>query len=116
MRPYRGGAQGRILYPPVAVPAAEHFPYSPWPFAMRDTFPEKGYRGWLPGGAEPRPYIDTIRKADYNVPFVDNTPLIRASLRVAASRALAKALNMASSLWWSFSPYSTFRCRFIMAL
>ena len=60
------GAQGRIPYPPAAVPAAEHLPYS--------------------------------------VPLVDKTPSIRASLRVAASSALANALNMASSLWWSFSP------------
>ena len=51
----------------------------------------------------------------YSVPLVESTPSIRASLRVAASSALANALNMASSLWWSFSPYSTFKCRFIMA-
>ena len=50
------------------------------------------------------------------LPFVESTPTMRSSWRAAAERALANALYMASSLWCSFSPYSTFRCRFIMAL
>ena len=57
----------------------------------------------------------SIMNRPYSVPLVESTPSIRASLRVAASSALANALNIASSLWWSFSPYSTFKCRFIMA-
>ena len=57
----------------------------------------------------------SIMNRPYSVPLVESTPSIRASLRVAASSALANALNIASSLWWSFSPYSTFKCRFIIA-
>ena len=50
------------------------------------------------------PVVPAAEHLPYSVPLVDKTPSIRASLRVAASSALANALNMASSLWWSFSP------------
>ena len=37
-----------------------------------------------------------VRLPRYRLPFVDKTPLMRASVRVASSSALANALNAAS--------------------
>lgn len=51
----------------------------------------------------------------YKTPFVERTSVILLSKHVAISRAFPNALNIASIIWWSFSPYSTFRWRFIPA-
>ena len=52
-----------------------------------------------------------IKNCDQSEPLVDGTPDIRESKVTASRRALATALNCASSTWWALRPSSTRTCK-----